>query len=78
MGQALSHGQAVLKANKTMEWIMSMGETPPKILWARIAQVHEETEVAQVAVRFDSNQVRRLLHRYRVTALQEEVLINRF
>ena len=57
MGQALAHGQSVLKANKRMEWIMSMGETPPKILWARIAQVHEETEVAQVAVRFDSNQV---------------------
>jgi len=66
MGQALSHGQAVLKANKRMEWIMSMGETPPKILWARIAQVHEETEVAQVAVRFDSNQVCQslLLHRF--------------
>jgi hypothetical protein len=58
MGQALSHGQAVLRANKRMEWIMSTGETPPKILWARIAQVHEKTEVAQVAVRFDSKQVR--------------------
>ena len=57
MGQALSHGQSVLKANRRMEWIMAMGETPPKILWARIAQVHEDTEVAQVAVRFDSNQV---------------------
>lgn len=57
MGQALSHGQAVLKANKKMEWIMAMGRTPPKILWARIAQVHEDTEVAQVAVRFDSDQV---------------------
>jgi len=66
MGQALSHGQSVLKANKRMEWTMSMGETPPKILWARIAQVHEETEVAQVAVRFDSNQVcqSRLLRRF--------------
>lgn len=73
MGQALSHGQAVLKANKRMEWIMSMDETPPKILWARIAQVHEETEVAQVAVRFDSNQVCQsiLLHR-----ISEDVLIS--
>jgi hypothetical protein len=75
MGQALSHGQAVLKANKRMEWIMSMGETPPKILWARIAQVHEETEVAQVAVRFDSNQVCQVLLLHRVAALQEELLI---
>lgn len=62
MGQALSHGQTVLKANKRMEWIMSMGEAPPKILWARIAQVHEDTEVAQVAVRFDSHQVSLQLH----------------
>jgi hypothetical protein len=56
MGQALSHGQAVLKANKRMEWAMG-STTPPKILWARIAQVHEDTEVGQVAVRFESNQV---------------------
>jgi hypothetical protein len=61
MGQALSHSQAVLKANKRMEWSMTMGQRPPKILWARIAQVHEETEVAQVAVRFDSHQVSHLL-----------------
>jgi hypothetical protein len=58
MGPALSHAQTVLKANKRMGWSMAMKGSAGKILWARIAQVHEDTEVAQVAVRFDSDQVR--------------------
>ena len=57
MGDALAHGQAVIKANKRMEWGMAMGQHQPRILWARIAQVHEDAEVGQVAVRFDTNQV---------------------
>jgi hypothetical protein len=57
MGEALAHGQTVLKANKQMEWQMAQGDNRPKILWARIAQVHEDTEVGQVAVRFDTYQV---------------------
>jgi hypothetical protein len=57
IGEALSHAQAVMKANRKMSWEMVKEANQPKILWARIAQVHEDTEVAQVAVKFDTEQV---------------------
>jgi hypothetical protein len=57
IGEALSHAQAVMKANRKMSWEMVNEANQPKILWARIAQVHEDTEVAQVAVKFDTEQV---------------------
>lgn len=56
-GEALSHAQAVMKANRKMNWELVDEVEKPKILWARIAQVHEDTEVAQIAVRFDTRQV---------------------
>lgn len=40
-----------------MSWELVKEVQQPKILWARIAQVHEDTEVGQVAVRFDTEQV---------------------
>lgn len=46
-----------MKANRKMSWELVKEAEKPKILWARIAQVHEDTEVAQIAVKFDTEQV---------------------
>jgi hypothetical protein len=74
MGDALAHGQAVIKANKRMEWGMAMGQHQPRILWARIAQVNEDAEVGQVAVRFDTNQVSLLHPSYMGLEINRQVL----
>lgn len=57
IGQASSHAQSVIKSDRKMTWELVKEVEKPRILWARIAQVHEDTEVGQVAVRFDTEQV---------------------
>lgn len=57
-GQALAHAQSIIKSGRTMTWQLVKENEKPRIMWARVAQVHEDTEVGQVAVRFDTEQVR--------------------
>lgn len=59
MGEASSNAQSIVKSGRKMSWELVKEVQQPKILWARIAQVHEDTEVGQVAVRFDTEQVSR-------------------
>lgn len=75
IGQASSHAQAVIKSGRKMTWELVKENEKPKILWARIAQVHEDTEVGQVAVRFDTEQVR--LHFIPVLTRGETVMLTR-
>lgn len=75
MGEASSHAQSIIKSERKMTWEMVKEIEKPKIMWARIAQVHEDTEVGQVAVRFDTEQVsRHVIESIRVGGLRGKLM----